>query len=95
MTAQSDHPILDVTPRSRFAFAIRLFAATLILTTMMPFAVLVGLMLFPVLPLFAFPLVVGLLGVAGEAKAKKTGPMRARASIPAHAAAAIPQAART
>jgi hypothetical protein len=91
MTAQSEQSSPDAPPRSHLALALRVLAATLIVTTTIPFAVLLGLMLFPILPLLVFPFAVGLIGAAAGAKANGAGPRRAAASIPVRAAA--PQAA--
>lgn len=92
MTAQTDSSGSCVTIGPRVAFAMRVCAAVLIITAMIPVALLIGLLLFPVFPVFALPFVMGLISAVEGAKRKATPSTRSQPST--STPSAVPAAAR-
>jgi hypothetical protein len=91
MTAPTDDTGSDVIG-PRIAFAIRVCAAVMIITAMIPVGLLIGMLLFPIFPVFALPLVMGLTSAVKGAKATAAPSTRSAPSMSTHAA--VPEAVR-
>jgi hypothetical protein len=92
MTGPTDDSGSDVTIGTCVAFAMRVCAAVLIITAMIPVGLLIGLLLFPIFPVFALPLVMGLTSAVKGAKAAAAPSTLSAPSMSTHAA--VPGAVR-
>jgi hypothetical protein len=92
MTAPTDDSASGVTIGPRVAFAMRVCVAVLIITAMIPVGLLMAMLLFPIFPVFALPLVMGLTSAVKGAQATAAPSTRSVPSMSTHAA--VPEAAR-
>jgi hypothetical protein len=91
MTAPTDDSGSDVIG-PRIALAMRVCAAVMIITAMIPVGLLIGMLLFPIFPVFALPLVMGLTSAVKGAKATAAPSTHSSPSMSTHAA--VPEAVR-